>query len=79
MYTFTTGSNGSIVVYTSPLVSIMVDQQEKFVGKGIVAEFVGDAQEDRVVVKVLEEKLHSPENLLNNPKYRSMLLTSTYK
>ena len=41
---------------------------------------MGDAQEDReVVVKVLEEKLHSPENLLNNPKYRSMLLTSTYK
>ena len=58
MYTFTTGSKGSIVVCISPLVSIMMDQQEKFVGKGIVAEFVGEAQEDKeVVVKVLEGQL----------------------
>ena len=84
MYTFTTGSKGSIVVCISPLVSIMMDQQKKFVGKGIVAEFVGEAQEDKeVVVKVLEGQLQllliSPENLLNNPKHRSMLLMSTYK
>ena len=62
----------------------MMDQQEKFVGRVIVAEFVGEAQEDKeIVLKVLEGKLQllliSPENLLNNPKYRSMLLTSTYK
>ena len=84
LYTAPTGSTGSIAVCISPLVSIMMDQQEKFVGKGIVAEFVGEAQEDKeIVLKVLEGKLQllliSPENLLNNPKYRSMLLTSTYK
>ena len=61
----------------------MMVQWEKFVGKGIIVEFVGEAQEDKVVFKVLEGKLQlfliSPENLLSNPKYRSMLLTSTYK
>ena len=84
LYTAPTGSTGSIVICISPLVSIMMDQQEKFVGKEIVAEFVGEAQEDKeIVLKVLEGKLQllliSPQNLLNNPKYRSMLITSTYK
>lgn len=62
----------------------MMDQQEKFVGRGIAAEYVGEAQQDKEVVsRVLKGEVQllliSPENLLNNRKYRSMLLTSRYK
>ena len=78
------GSFNSIVVCISPLTSIMVDQQQKFADKGIKAEFVGEAQTDAAVVdRVLQGDLQllyiSPENLLNNPKFRSMLLTAKYK
>ena len=62
----------------------MVDQQQKFADKGIKAEFVGEAQTDEAVItRVLQGDLQllyiSPENLLNNPKFRSMLLTHKYK
>ena len=61
----------------------MVEQQRKFLQKGIVAEFVGEAQTDAAVVKrVLQGYVQllyiSPENLLNNCKFRSMLLSPTY-
>ena len=61
----------------------MVDQQQKFVAKGIRAEFVGEAQTDHTVMdKVLCGDLQllyiSPENLLNNKTYRSMLHSPTY-
>ena len=45
-----TGTTGSLVVCISPLTSIMMDQQQKFVLKGIKAEFVGNAQMDPAVV-----------------------------
>ena len=72
------------VLNTRPLTSIMVDQQEKFAERGIKAEFVGEAQIDEAVVtRVLLGDVQllyiSPENLLNNPKFRSMLLTAKYK
>lgn len=71
------------MVCVSPLTAIMVDQQQKFVAKGIKAEFVGEAQTDPAVVnRVLRGDLQllyiSPENLLNNKTYHSMLLSSTY-
>ena len=52
--------------------------------KGIKAEFVGEAQIDPAVIrKVLQGDLQllfiSPENLLNNKKFRSMLLKAEYK
>ena len=61
----------------------MVDQHQKFVAKGIRAEFVGEVQTDLTVVdEVLRGDLQllyiSPENLLNNKTYRSMLLSPTY-
>ena len=51
--------------------------------RGIKAEFVGKAQLDTAVVKkVLEGDLQllyiSPENLLNNKTYCSMLLSPHY-
>lgn len=78
------GTKGSIVVCISPLTSIMMDQQEKFMWQGIKTEFVGEAQTDPIVnQKVLGGDLQllyiSPENLLNNKRFRSMLLRKEYK
>ena len=78
------GTTGSIVVCISPLTSIMMDQQEKFIRKGIKAELVGDAQTDQTVFKrVFQGDLQllyiSPESLLNNKKFRSMFLNKEYK
>ena len=79
-----TGTTGSLVVCISPLTSIMMDQQQKLVLKGIKAEFVGDAQTDPAVIqRVLKEDLQllyiSPESLVNNVKFCGMLLTRQYK
>ena len=62
----------------------MMDQREKFCSKGLTAEFVGEAQTNPTVVKrVLQGNVQivliSPESLLNNEKFRSMLLTPRYK
>ena len=77
------GTTGSIVVCICPLTAIMVDQQKKFVMKGIKAEFVGEAQTDQATVsRVLKGDLQllyiSPENILNNKRYRMMLLSEKY-
>ena len=61
----------------------MIEQQRKFMEKGIKAEFVGEAQVDAAVVnRVLQGNLEllyiSPENLLNNQKFRSMLISPSY-
>ena len=61
-----------------------MDQKAKFTPRGIVTEFVGEAQEDQVAIKnVLQGKVQlvfiSPEALLHNRAYRSMLLRDTYK
>ena len=61
----------------------MIEQQQKFMEKGIRAEFVGEAQVDAAVVnRVLRGNLEllyiSPENLLNNRKFRSMLISHNY-
>ena len=68
------GTDTSIVVCISPLTAIMLEQQQKFLQKGIKAEFVGKAQFDNAVVKrVLQGDLQllyiSPENLLNSHKF----------
>jgi len=61
-----------------------MDQREKFQSKGLTAEFVGGAQTDPTAIrKVLQGDVQivftSPENILNNEKFRSMLLTPKYK
>lgn len=75
---------GSIVICVSPLVSLMMDQKAKFTPRGLVAEFVGEAQTDhqaasRVVNGKVQLVLISPESLLNNCMYRNMLLNQHYK
>ena len=61
-----------------------MDQQQKFSLRGIRAEFVGEAQTDASVIqRVLQGNLDllyiSPENILNNTRYKSMLLSQRYK
>ncbi len=74
----------SIVVCISPLTSLMIDQKAKFTPKGVKAEFVGEAQNDRAAVEnVLKGQCElvfiSPESIISNPLYRNMLLTEVYK
>ena len=68
----------------SPLTAIMMDQKAKFTPQGIVTEFVGEAQDNQAAVEnVLQGRVQlvfmSPEALLHNRAYGSMLLSSTYK
>ena len=61
----------------------MIDQQQKFVMKGIKAEFVGEAQTDQAAIsRLMKGELQllyiSPENILNSRRYRSMLLSPRY-
>lgn len=76
--------HGSIVVCVSPLISIMMDQRQKFVLKGISAEFIGEAQDDpNAIKKVLSGCIQlvfiSPESIISNSAFRNMLLSTPYK
>ena len=62
----------------------MMDQKEKFTEKGISTVLVGEAQESHdAVAAVLHGQIQlvyiSPESLLGNPLFRSMLLSESYK
>ena len=62
----------------------MIDQKKKFILKGISTEFVGEGQTDKDAVRsVVQGNVQlvyiSPENLIYNPLYRNMLLSSAYK
>lgn len=72
------------MVVITPLISLMMDQKEKFKGRGISIEFVGEAQEDEsAVAAVISGNIQlvfiSPESLLGNPCFRNMLLSESYK
>ncbi len=74
----------SIVVCISPLTSIMVDQHAKFLPRGLRTDFVGEVQTDedaeKRVLKGESQLVYiSPENRINNPRYRKMLLRQVYK
>ena len=61
-----------------------MDQKNKFVPRGIKAEYVGEAQEDaRAISTVLRGEAQllfiSPESILMNIKYRNMLLSKSCK
>jgi len=81
---FASGEPGSIVVCISPLIAIINEQSERFTALGISLEFVGESQFDhtmksRVQRGDLQLLFISPESLLCNVAYRSMLLTNQYK
>ena len=76
-------SCGSIVLCISPLSSLMVDQSSKFTRSGLKAEFVGEAQLDqeatkRVLDGVVQLVFITPENIMNNARYRDMLQSEVY-
>ena len=62
----------------------MMDQKSKFTPRGVIAEFVGEAQCDRLAVeKVVKGEVDivfiSPESIITNPIFRNMLLSKVYK
>jgi len=72
------------VVVVTPLISLMIDQREKFSSKGIVVDFVGDAQRDEeVILNAIGGKIQllyiSPESLMNNKNFHDMLHSDVYK
>ena len=74
----------SIVLVLSPLTALMLEQRNKFVLKGISAEFVGELQTDLHCMNAVKEgKVQlvyiSPESLLLNPQWREMLLSKPYQ
>lgn len=81
---FYIGVQGTIVVVITPLISLMIDQKDKFSRKGISSEFVGEAQEDEAAIAAvvkgdIQLVYISPESLLCNPRFRNMLLSESYK
>ena len=78
------GRKGSIVVCVNPLTSLMIDQRSKFEPLGMSVKFVDEAQEDQeAVLRVLKGEVQlvfiSPETIICNPQFRSMLLSEQYK
>ena len=72
------------MVVITPLISLMIDQKDKFSRKGISTDFVGEAQEDETTVAaVIKGDIQlvyiSPESLLLNSHFRNMLLSESYK
>lgn len=62
----------------------MMDQCDKFKSLGMSADYVGEAQKDRQAIeRVISGEAQlvfiSPEAIMNNPRYRQMLLSSAYK
>ena len=78
------GHNGSIVVIVTPLIALMMDQKRHFQQKGVCVEFVGEAQNDEsAIAAVLNGEIQlvyiSPESLLNNKRFRLMLLKDVFQ
>ena len=76
--------SASIVLYVSPLVSLMIDQRRNLTARGLRCELVGEAQADEaVLLDVAEGKYQlvfmSPESLLLNTRWREMLRSTVYR
>ena len=77
------GTTGSIVVCISPLISLMMDPQQKYSPRGLKTEYVGEAQTDpEVVSKVLKGEVQlvfiTPESIISKGSFRHMLLSPQY-
>ena len=78
------GRKGSIAVIITPLIALMMDQKRSFMHRGITVEFVGEAQDDEnATMHILKGEIQlvyiSPECILNNKKFRTMLQKSVYQ
>ena len=69
------------MICVSPLMSLMMDQQQKF---SLATEFVGEAQQDHsAIARVKEGQVQlmyiSPESLLTNHLWRELLRSDVYR
>lgn len=70
------------MIVITPLVALMIDQTKRFQGRGI--NFVGEGQvDDDVVMAVISGQVQlvyiSPENILMNYRFRSMICGAHYQ
>ena len=77
-------TNKSIAIIVSPLAALMKDMKQRFVPRGVSAEFLGEMQEDQgAMARVVDGKHQlvfvSPGNLLENPLLRGMLSSDVYQ
>ena len=74
--------DSSTVLCVSPLISLMCDQKEKFVARGLRAEFI-DVHDSTVLENVKQNKYQlifvSPESLVRNPVWRQILCSPIYQ
>ena len=77
------GKSGSIVLCISPLTALMMDQKSKFVPMGIHTDFVAEQSDEEAVKRVLSGQAQlvyiSPESIIGNTRFWSMLLSSVYQ
>lgn len=83
-HNFFAGCSGSITIVVTPLTALMMDQKQKFSHRSLSVEFVGEAQCDEgAITAVVNGNVQlvyiNPENLLNNRRFRNMLLGDKYK
>jgi len=71
-------------VVVSPLISLMMDQRQKITPRGLLVEFVGEAQtDDNAIKRVMDGDIQlvyiSPESLLENRRFWSMFQKPIYQ
>ena len=74
--------NTSIAVVVSPLVSLMVDQKDKFSPLGVSGEYVEESLDKTAYDNVKKRKCQlvyvSPETILLNNEWRDLFHQSVY-
>ena len=78
-------SKGSIVIVVSPLLALMKNQVDSFAKKGVLAAYVSSEQEkecvqmrEDVILGKYQLVYISPEQLIGNPRYRTMCRSEIY-
>ena len=76
--------DSSTVVCVSPLLSLMVDQRDKFSPRGLQTEFVGEIQDTTSIMENVKKNKYqlifvSPESLIRNAVWREVLGSITYQ
>ena len=70
------------MVCITPLISIMMDQHSKYAPCGLNTEFVSELTnkktEDKIIAGEVQLVYISPESIVNNRKFRKMLLSAVY-
>ena len=77
------GKEDSVVLCISPLVSLMMDQRDKYSEMGLSAEYIAEIQEPSVAADVRQGKFQlmfvSPESVIRNSLWKEILTSEFYK